>query len=90
MAVGMQDPVLGPPVMAALRADIKACPAPREVKEGGHFLQEDVERCIRPLQHRDESAAGRKRLDPGVQMSSDTAVLSRRWWSFGVGVVSGH
>ncbi|WP_119421788.1 haloalkane dehalogenase [Desertibaculum subflavum] len=40
MAVGMQDPVLGPPVMAALRADIKGCPAPLEVKEGGHFLQE--------------------------------------------------
>ena len=40
MAVGMQDPVLGPPVMAALRADIRGCPAPMEVKEGGHFLQE--------------------------------------------------
>jgi pimeloyl-ACP methyl ester carboxylesterase len=40
MAVGMQDPVLGPPVMAALRADIKGCPPPLEVKEGGHFLQE--------------------------------------------------
>ena len=40
MAVGMQDPVLGPPVMAALRADIRRCPMPMEVKQGGHFLQE--------------------------------------------------
>jgi haloalkane dehalogenase len=40
MAVGMQDPVLGPPVMAALRADIRGCPMPMEVEEGGHFLQE--------------------------------------------------
>lgn len=40
MAVGMQDPVLGPPVMAALRATIRGCPPPFEIADGGHFLQE--------------------------------------------------
>jgi haloalkane dehalogenase len=40
MAVGMQDPVLGPPVMNSLRKVIRGCPPPMEVAEGGHFLQE--------------------------------------------------
>lgn len=40
MAVGMKDPVLGMPVMAGLRADLRGCPAPLEVAEGGHFVQE--------------------------------------------------
>jgi haloalkane dehalogenase len=40
MAIGMKDPVLGPPVMQALRNDIRGCPAPYEVVEAGHFLQE--------------------------------------------------
>jgi haloalkane dehalogenase/tRNA(adenine34) deaminase len=40
MAVGMQDPVLGPPAMAALRAQIKGCPAPLELANAGHFVQE--------------------------------------------------
>ncbi len=40
MAIGMQDPVLGPPVMQALARTIRGCPAPLEVAEGGHFLQE--------------------------------------------------
>ncbi len=40
MAVGMQDPVLGPPAMQALRAVIRGCPPPLEVAEGGHFVQE--------------------------------------------------
>ena len=40
MAVGMQDPVLGPPAMAALRQVIRGCPPPMEVAEGGHFVQE--------------------------------------------------
>jgi len=40
MAVGMQDPVLGPPAMAYLRKQIKGCPEPFEVAEGGHFVQE--------------------------------------------------
>ena len=40
MAIGMQDPVLGPPVMRALHADISDCPPPLEIADGGHFLQE--------------------------------------------------
>ncbi|MCZ8321721.1 MAG: haloalkane dehalogenase [Novosphingobium sp.] len=40
MAVGMADPVLGPHVMAALRGSIHGCPAPFEVADGGHFVQE--------------------------------------------------
>jgi haloalkane dehalogenase/tRNA(adenine34) deaminase len=40
MAIGMQDPVLGPPVMHALRRAIRGCPEPMEVAEGGHFVQE--------------------------------------------------
>ena len=40
MAVGTKDPVLGPPVMAALRRQIAGCPAPYEHPEAGHFAQE--------------------------------------------------
>ena len=40
MAVGMTDPVLGPPVMEALQKDINGCPAPFEHGEAGHFAQE--------------------------------------------------
>ena len=40
MAVGMQDPVLGPPAMAFLRATIKDCPEAMEVADAGHFVQE--------------------------------------------------
>jgi pimeloyl-ACP methyl ester carboxylesterase len=40
MAVGMKDPVLGPTVMRYVAAQIRGCPAPMEVAEGGHFLQE--------------------------------------------------
>jgi haloalkane dehalogenase len=40
MAIGMQDPVLGPEVMQSLRRVIRNCPAPMEVAEGGHFVQE--------------------------------------------------
>ena len=40
MAIGMKDPVLGPPVMRALHAQIRNCPPPMEIAEGGHFLQE--------------------------------------------------
>ena len=40
MAIGMKDPVLGPPVMRALHADILNCPPPMEIAEGGHFVQE--------------------------------------------------
>lgn len=40
MAIGMADPVLGPPVMRALPADIRNCPFPLGIANGGHFLQE--------------------------------------------------
>ena len=40
MAIGMQDPVLGPPAMQALRSQIRGCPPPLEVPAGGHFVQE--------------------------------------------------
>jgi haloalkane dehalogenase len=44
MAIGMKDPVLGPPVMRALHTHIRGCPAPMEVSEAGHFVQEWGER----------------------------------------------
>lgn len=40
MAVGTQDPVLGPPVMAYVRSQIRNCPPPLVIAEGGHFVQE--------------------------------------------------
>lgn len=40
MAIGMQDSMLGPPVMHNLRKLIKGCPAPFEIPEAGHFVQE--------------------------------------------------
>ena len=40
MAVGMQDPVLGLPTMQALQQQIRGCPAPLQVAEGGHFVPE--------------------------------------------------
>ncbi|NOX83221.1 MAG: alpha/beta fold hydrolase [Alphaproteobacteria bacterium] len=40
MAIGMQDPVLGPPAMKILQQIIKNCPEPMEVADAGHFVQE--------------------------------------------------
>jgi pimeloyl-ACP methyl ester carboxylesterase len=40
MAIGMADPVLGPPAMMALNKMIRGCPPPMEIAEGGHFVQE--------------------------------------------------
>ena len=40
MAIGMQDPILGPSVMRDLRAIIPRCPKPLRIKEAGHFVQE--------------------------------------------------
>lgn len=40
MAIGMQDHVLGPPAMRALRKQIRDCPEPMEIAEAGHFVQE--------------------------------------------------
>ena len=46
MVVGMQDPVLGPPVMRGLAQLIRDCPPSIEIAEGGHFLQEWAERFM--------------------------------------------
>jgi haloalkane dehalogenase len=40
MAIGMTDPVLGPAAMRSLRKQIRGCPEPLEVADGGHFVQE--------------------------------------------------
>ncbi len=40
MAIGMQDPVLGPPIMKILRSFIPRCSKPLRLKEAGHFVQE--------------------------------------------------
>lgn len=47
MAIGMQDPVLGPPVMHGLRKLIPGCPEPMEIADGGHFVQEWGEEIAR-------------------------------------------
>ncbi len=40
MAIGMTDPVLGPPAMRLLHRDITKCPPPLEFADAGHFVQE--------------------------------------------------
>lgn len=40
MAVGEQDPVLGPPVMRQLQKVIRGCPEPLLLADAGHFVQE--------------------------------------------------
>lgn len=40
MAVGAADPVLGPAQMEALRKQIRGCPEPMMIPDGGHFVQE--------------------------------------------------
>jgi tRNA(adenine34) deaminase len=40
MAIGAADPVLGTPVMQALRANIRGCPPPLVLPQAGHFVQE--------------------------------------------------
>ncbi|MBC5764373.1 tRNA adenosine(34) deaminase TadA [Ramlibacter albus] len=47
MAVGVQDPVLGPPAMQALRSVIRGCPEPMLIEQGGHFVQEHGEPIAR-------------------------------------------
>lgn len=53
MAIGMKDEMLGPNVMNHLRTVIKGCPAPLEIAEGGHFVQEAAGPVIaeRALRH---------------------------------------
>ena len=40
MAIGMQDPALGPAAMRALHSCIPNCPPPLELPDAGHFVQE--------------------------------------------------
>jgi pimeloyl-ACP methyl ester carboxylesterase len=47
MAVGMADPVLGPPVMSELRQHLGGCPEPLQIEGGGHFVQEWGEEIAR-------------------------------------------
>jgi pimeloyl-ACP methyl ester carboxylesterase len=42
MAIGMRDQLLGPNVMNAMRTRIRNCPAPLEIANAGHFVQEDA------------------------------------------------
>ena len=52
MAIGMRDPVLGPPAMAQLHGIIRNCPPPMEVADAGHFVQEWGDQVARAaLQH---------------------------------------
>jgi pimeloyl-ACP methyl ester carboxylesterase len=46
MVIGMQDPVLGPPVMRAMAQLIRGCPPPLEIAEAGHFVQEWADRFM--------------------------------------------
>ncbi|AMO25658.1 hypothetical protein GCM10027034_05700 [Ramlibacter solisilvae] len=47
MAIGAQDPVLGAPVMQALRQVIRGCPEPMVLEQAGHFVQEHGEQIAR-------------------------------------------
>lgn len=43
MAIGLQDPVLGEPVMRQLQGLIRGCPQPMLMPDAGHFVQEHGE-----------------------------------------------
>jgi haloalkane dehalogenase len=47
MAVGARDPVIGLPGMRVLRGQIRGCPEPMVLPDGGHFLQEWGEEVAR-------------------------------------------
>jgi haloalkane dehalogenase len=47
MVVGARDPVLGPPAMERLRADIRGCPEPLVLAGAGHFVPEWGEEVAR-------------------------------------------
>ena len=47
MAVGVQDPVLGMPVMKMMQQLIRGCPEPIVLEEAGHFVQEAGEPIAR-------------------------------------------
>lgn len=47
MAIGMQDQVLGPPIMKAMHGLIPNCHAPFEIGDAGHFVPESGEEIAR-------------------------------------------
>ncbi|MFC5499903.1 tRNA adenosine(34) deaminase TadA [Caenimonas terrae] len=47
MAIGMQDPVLGEPVMRSLQQLIRGCPEPVLLQQAGHFVPEEGEEIAR-------------------------------------------
>ncbi len=47
MAIGQQDPVLGEPVMRALRANLRGCAEPLRLPQAGHFVPEHGEALAR-------------------------------------------
>lgn len=47
MAIGLQDPVLGKPVMTRLQSTIRGCPEPLLLEKAGHFVQEQGEEVAR-------------------------------------------
>lgn len=51
MAIGLQDPVLGEPVMRDLHRHVRGCPEPLRLAQAGHFVQEQgqalAERAVR-------------------------------------------
>jgi tRNA(adenine34) deaminase len=47
MAIGMQDLMLGPPMMRSLQRLIRGCAPPIELPEAGHFVQETGEPVAR-------------------------------------------
>ncbi|MFT5639427.1 MAG: haloalkane dehalogenase, partial [Paracoccaceae bacterium] len=40
MAIGMQDPVIGPALMGWMQGNIRNCPEPLRLEDAGHFVQE--------------------------------------------------
>jgi tRNA(adenine34) deaminase len=47
IAIGMQDPVLGAPVMESLRSAVRGCPEPLRLHDAGYFVQERGEEVAR-------------------------------------------
>lgn len=47
MAVGVKDPVLGPPAMRHLQRAIRGCPEPLMLPDAGHFVQESGDEVAR-------------------------------------------
>ncbi len=47
MAIGMNDPVLGPPAMYKLKEILRGCPEPLQLENVGHFVQESGEAVAR-------------------------------------------